>query len=79
VWNEWWHINNVPTHAILHVSVLDKDDGVTDDFIGKFTTTVSQGAKEVEIESPILKRTRGTMWLKVRLHSNSEKLNNLLT
>ncbi|KAI0046833.1 C2-domain-containing protein [Auriscalpium vulgare] len=66
VWNATWYVKNVPTTASLHVQVLDKDDGqVTDDNIGKFTTSVSPGAKEVEIEGPIFKRTNGTFWLKI--------------
>jgi hypothetical protein len=56
---------NVPSHATLSVEVFDKDDGLTDDYIGKFETTVSQGAKEVEISRPLFKRSGGSFWLKV--------------
>lgn len=66
VWNETWKVKNVPSTASLEVRVMDKDnDAITDDYIGKFETSVSAGTKEVEIEGPILRRNRGTMWLKV--------------
>jgi hypothetical protein len=66
VWNELWNVKNVPSNAILHVQVLDKDVGSpVDDYIGKFETTVNAGAKEVEIHGALLHRNRGTMWLKV--------------
>jgi hypothetical protein len=66
VWNEQWRIKNVPETAELHVEVLDKDNGAPhDDFIGKFKTSVSPGAREIKIEGSILKCTRGTFWLKV--------------
>jgi hypothetical protein len=66
VWNEIWKLKNVPTHATLSVKVLDKDDGmITDDYIGKFETSVTAGAKELEIQGPLFKRSRGTFWLKV--------------
>lgn len=66
VWNEVWYVKNVPVTAILHVAVMDKDNGPTDDTIGSFQITVSPGAKEAEIEGSVLKRTKGTFWLKVR-------------
>lgn len=67
MWNEQWRIKNVPTTAELQVEVLDKDEGAPhDDFIGKFQTSVSPGTKEAEIEGSVLKRTKGTFWLKVR-------------
>ncbi|KAJ7142107.1 hypothetical protein C8R43DRAFT_954451 [Mycena crocata] len=66
VWNEIWKVKNVPTHASLAVEVLDKDDGAKrDDYIGKFTTTVSPGAKEAEIQGPLFRRAGGTFWLKI--------------
>ncbi|KZT19168.1 hypothetical protein NEOLEDRAFT_1159187 [Neolentinus lepideus HHB14362 ss-1] len=66
VWNELWKVKNVPVHASLNVQVLDKDDGTpVDDYIGKFSTSVSPGPKEAEIEGPLLKRNRGTFWLKI--------------
>lgn len=47
---------------------MDKDEGtMTDDYIGKFETTVSAGAKEAEIQGPMLRRDRGNFWLKVRV------------
>jgi hypothetical protein len=68
VWNEHWKVKNVPEHATLSVEVMDKDDGTpTDDYIGKFTTSVTAGTKEAEIEGPLLHRSRGTFWLKVRV------------
>ncbi|KAI0261744.1 hypothetical protein BC834DRAFT_845407 [Gloeopeniophorella convolvens] len=65
VWNELWHIKNVPTDATLSVRVMDKDDSMTDDTIGKFETTVFPGAKEAEIQGPVLRRKGGTFWLKI--------------
>ncbi|KAF9528271.1 C2-domain-containing protein [Crepidotus variabilis] len=66
VWNETWRIKNVPATADLVINVMDKDEGsVTDDFIGTIRTGVSAGAKELEIESPLLKRSRGTFWIKI--------------
>ncbi|KAF7974235.1 hypothetical protein HWV62_13118 [Athelia sp. TMB] len=66
VWNETWRVKNVPSTATLSVRVMDKDnDAPTDDYIGKFETSVTAGAKEVEILGPILKRTRGHFWLKI--------------
>ena len=64
-WNELWYIKNVPITAQLNVEVLDKDNGPTDDYIGRFHCDVSAGTKELEIESALLKRTKGTFWLKV--------------
>ncbi|KAJ6606017.1 hypothetical protein DFH09DRAFT_896524 [Mycena vulgaris] len=66
VWNEIWRVKNVPVHASLAVEVLDKDDGAKrDDYIGKFTTTVTPGAKEAEIDGPLFRRAGGTFWLKI--------------
>lgn len=68
VWDEYWNVRNVPSTATLHVRVLDKDDGqITDDYIGKFVTDITDGAKELNIEGPALRRSsgRGTFWLKV--------------
>ena len=51
---------------VLKVDVLDKDEGsVHDDFIGSFTTSISPGAKEVEIVSTIRKVVRGSFWMNV--------------
>lgn len=77
VWNEIWRIKNVPTTAQLNVEVLDKDNGPTDDHIGRFHCDVSAGTKEFEIESALLKRTKGTFWLKVRLRDFSRTLDGL--
>ncbi|KAL1947107.1 hypothetical protein VTO73DRAFT_14068 [Trametes versicolor] len=66
VWNELWKIKNVPNTATLVVEVLDKDNGtITDDHIGKFSTPVTDGAKEFTIESLSLRRNRGNFWLKI--------------
>ncbi|KAF8919820.1 C2-domain-containing protein [Mucidula mucida] len=66
VWNEIWKVKNVPVTADLHVELFDKDVGAPhDDYIGKFKTTVSPGAKEAEIEGPLFRRERGTFWLKI--------------
>ena len=56
----------MPSNAELRVQVLDKDDGPKDDYIGRFTTDVQPGAKEEEIHGRILKKNKGTFWLKVR-------------
>ena len=66
VWNELWHVKNVPTDATLAVQVMDKDEGKTDDFVGKFETTVARGAKEAVLQGPLHRRRSGTFWLKVR-------------
>ncbi|KAH6906710.1 hypothetical protein BKA70DRAFT_1286677 [Coprinopsis sp. MPI-PUGE-AT-0042] len=68
VWNAVWRIKNVPSTASLAVCVYDKDEGsARDDVIGKFTSSVSPGAKEFEIEGPLLalRKGRGTFWLKI--------------
>ncbi|KAI5899087.1 C2-domain-containing protein [Schizophyllum commune H4-8] len=67
VWNEQWHVKNVPLHAHLQVEVLDKDIRTpNDDYIGRIKTTVNPGTKEIEIEAPPLKlRSRGSFWLKI--------------
>ena len=66
VWNEIWRVKNVPVTADLVIKVMDKDQGsVTDDLIGTVKASVSAGPKEVDIEGPLLKRSRGTFWLNV--------------
>ncbi|KAJ7237748.1 hypothetical protein B0H12DRAFT_1026146 [Mycena haematopus] len=66
VWNEMWKVKNVPIHASLMVEVLDKDDGAKlDDYIGKFSCSVAEGAKECEIDGPLFRRAGGTFWLKI--------------
>jgi len=66
VWNEHWKVRNVPTTATLIIEVHDKDMNTpNDDYIGKASVTVSPGAKEAVLESQLLKRDRGTLWLKV--------------
>ncbi|KAJ7041900.1 hypothetical protein C8F04DRAFT_1077682 [Mycena alexandri] len=66
VWNEIWKVKNVPVHANLAVEVLDKDDGAKmDDYIGKFSVSVAEGAKECEIDGPLFRRAGGTFWLKI--------------
>jgi Ca2+-dependent lipid-binding protein len=66
IWNELWKVNRVPWHASLVVKVYDKDEGVTDDYIGQFTTSVNAGARECAIEG-IRSTNRGTFWIKVSL------------
>jgi hypothetical protein len=34
VWNELWHVKNVPSDGKLKVAVYDKDDGSVDQYIG---------------------------------------------
>ncbi|KAG6808254.1 hypothetical protein H0H92_004726 [Tricholoma furcatifolium] len=65
VWNEIWRIKNVPSVAELHVQVLDKDDAPHDDYVGKFKTSIAEGAKEVAIEGPLFRKNRGTFWIKI--------------
>ncbi|EJF58007.1 hypothetical protein DICSQDRAFT_139837 [Dichomitus squalens LYAD-421 SS1] len=66
VWNELWKIKNVPNTATLTVEVNDKDVGnITDDHIGKFSTSVSPGAKECTIETVSFRKNRGTFWLNI--------------
>ncbi|KAG5654022.1 hypothetical protein H0H81_008332 [Sphagnurus paluster] len=66
VWNEIWRVKNVPVISDLNVEVFDKDDGRPhDDYIGKFKVSVASGAKEAEIEGPLLRKDRGTFWLKI--------------
>jgi len=64
-WNEVWTVKNVPRTATLTIEVLDKDEGLTDDYIGQLTMDISSGEKEVRIEDKALKRNRGTFYLKV--------------
>ncbi|KAH8891972.1 hypothetical protein GQ53DRAFT_794131 [Thozetella sp. PMI_491] len=65
VWNELWHIKNVPTTAKLECHVLDKDPGPHDDVIGQFHCGVEPGAKELTIKGLIAHRSKGTFWLKM--------------
>ena len=68
VWNDVWNVLNVPTNAALKVEVLDKDEGsVVDDYIGSFETTLNSGARELEIQSSIRKKVKGTFWLNVSI------------
>lgn len=46
---------------IFHLLIL----ACQDDYIGRFSTTVTPGAKEAEIVGSVLKRHKGTFWLKV--------------
>lgn len=63
VWNEIWHVKNVPLTADLHIEVFDKDPGPRDDAIGAFHATITPGAKEYVIEGLITKRNKGAFWL----------------
>ncbi|KIJ95693.1 hypothetical protein K443DRAFT_11201 [Laccaria amethystina LaAM-08-1] len=51
--------------ADLQVEVMGKDEGVMDDYIGKFTLSVTPGTKEVEIEGTVFKIVMGTFWIKI--------------
>ncbi|KJA18110.1 hypothetical protein HYPSUDRAFT_205608 [Hypholoma sublateritium FD-334 SS-4] len=67
-WNNIWRMKNVPASADLMLKIMDKDEGsLTDDFIGTAEVGVRGGAKEVELEDPLLKlrSVRCTFWLKV--------------
>ncbi|KZV95886.1 hypothetical protein EXIGLDRAFT_765829 [Exidia glandulosa HHB12029] len=67
VWNEQWHLKNVPSTATLEVKVYDKDDGaVRDDYIGSFKTSLLEGPKEFRIDSSG-GHQMGTMWLEVKM------------
>ena len=80
MWNELWKIKNVPKTASLIVDVLDKDVGnITDDHIGKFTTSLAPGAKECVIESISFRRNRGTFWLHVGVCSTPWRMDIQLT
>ncbi|KAG9318003.1 hypothetical protein JVU11DRAFT_64 [Chiua virens] len=66
VWNEVWHVRNVPSTAMLSVIIRDKHRAaLIDHYVGKFVTTINPGAKEVEIHGPMNIRDRGTFWLKI--------------
>jgi hypothetical protein len=65
VWNELWHIKNVPTTAKLECQVLDKDPGPYDDVIGQFHCGVNPGVQELTIKGLISHRTKGIFWLKI--------------
>ncbi|TFK68631.1 hypothetical protein BDN72DRAFT_858264 [Pluteus cervinus] len=66
VWNEIWRVKNVPTTADLSVEVLDKDEAAAyDDYVGKFNISISPGAKEAEIEGPVLRKKGGTFWIRI--------------
>lgn len=67
VWNETWHVKNVPTTAEIEVGVYDKDPGPHDDAIGQFHGPVAAGAREFEIVSLVTKRNRGTFWMEIDL------------
>lgn len=65
VWNETWHVKNVPTTADLEIGVFDKDPGPHDDAIGLFHATIEPGAREFAIEGLLTKRNKGTFWLEM--------------
>ncbi|KAG8914139.1 hypothetical protein FRC00_000785 [Tulasnella sp. 408] len=66
IWNEVWHIKNVPKNAELKVKVYDKDENVlTDDFVGSFKLTIEQtGLRESEIEGRMGKK-HGTFYMNI--------------
>ena len=66
VWNEAWCVRNVPKVADITIDVMDKDDGIHDDYIGTAKASAQEGARELKIEGPLLKlrRSRGTFWIK---------------
>ncbi|KLO19594.1 C2-domain-containing protein [Schizopora paradoxa] len=73
VWNEVWNVKNVPENANMKVEVMDKDEGsLLDDYVGAFETDLSPGAKEVQIISSMLKRVRGTFWMKITTSPSSD-------
>jgi len=79
VWNEIWRVRNVPSTASLKVEVLDKDEGsASDDFIGRFDISLTPGAREVEIEGPILalRKERGKFWLSISTKPSTMRLRN---
>ncbi|KAH9483458.1 hypothetical protein JR316_0002926 [Psilocybe cubensis] len=74
VWNEVWRVKNVPAIADLEIKVMDKDEGsMTDGYIGKAKTSVNAGARELEITGPLLRRSRGTIWVKIESTPSSDE------
>ncbi|KIJ91613.1 hypothetical protein K443DRAFT_685875, partial [Laccaria amethystina LaAM-08-1] len=73
VWNEMWRVENIPSTADLRVEVVDKDEGATDDYIGKFALSVTPGTKEVEIEGTVFKIVRVTFWIKIESTPSQDK------
>ncbi|KIJ98458.1 hypothetical protein K443DRAFT_680738 [Laccaria amethystina LaAM-08-1] len=59
--------------ADLQVEVMGKDEGVMDDYIGKFTLSVTPGTKEVEIEGTVFKIVMGTFWIKIESTPSQDK------
>jgi hypothetical protein len=66
VWNEIWHVKNVPPGAALFFEFFDKDEGaIKDDYIGKVSTTIESGSKHLEILGRT-KSPKGSFSLNVR-------------
>ncbi|KAG5641789.1 hypothetical protein DXG03_004193 [Asterophora parasitica] len=73
VWNEVWRVKNVPAVANLYVEVMDKDDDRPhDDYFGKFKVSVDAGTKEVDIDGPLFRKSRGSFWLKIDSHPSTD-------
>ncbi|KAF8521414.1 hypothetical protein BU17DRAFT_45743 [Hysterangium stoloniferum] len=64
VWNERWHVKNVPSDGKLKVMIHDKDDGHIDGYIGTFEMGLVDCTKEVQIEGTF-KRINGTFWIQI--------------
>ncbi|KAG8986188.1 hypothetical protein FRB90_004161, partial [Tulasnella sp. 427] len=66
IWNEVWHIKNVPRTAELKIKVYDKDENVlTDDFVGHVKMIVDPaGLRESQIEGR-MGRNHGTFYLNI--------------
>lgn len=66
VWDETWIVKTVPSTATLSVVVREVETGaLVDKDIGVFQTTVTPGAKEVEIVGKRLGRNKGSFWLNI--------------
>ncbi|KAG8930197.1 hypothetical protein FRC01_003166 [Tulasnella sp. 417] len=74
IWNEVWHVKNVPKNAELKIKVYDKDDHVlTDDFVGSFKLNIGQaGLREAEIEGRLGKK-HGTFYLNIVTNPTSHQ------
>ncbi|EDR11076.1 uncharacterized protein LACBIDRAFT_315422 [Laccaria bicolor S238N-H82] len=54
MWNEIWCVKNIPSTANLQVKVMDKDEGVTDDYFGKFSIDSTPSQDKHHLQFPYL-------------------------
>ncbi|KAG2148789.1 hypothetical protein DEU56DRAFT_782266 [Suillus clintonianus] len=72
VWDETWVVKKVPSTATLSVVVRETETGAhVDNDIGVFQTTVSPGAKEVEIIGKHLGQNKGSFWLNIQSYPSA--------